>query len=246
MSATTIVEDSWLAGVCGHSVFKVDVDPGDADLETKVAAHSASRARAFYYAKVAPDAVLALKRLGRAGFYSVDVNLVFAAVPAAVVAPGRTTAVIVEPARPEMREATLAVAETCFRYSRFHLDPAFPRSVANRVKREWIANYFAGQRGDRLFVASAHGRPVGFLAALITERDGLRIAVIDLIGVASDCQGRGVGSALVAAFACHYGERWERFEVGTQLANLPSVALYQKAGFALARGLFVLHMHRGT
>jgi len=53
----------------------------------------------------------------------------------------------------------LDIAESAFVYSRFHLDPLVPKELANRVKREWIANYVRRQRGERLLVAEVDGNP---------------------------------------------------------------------------------------
>jgi ribosomal protein S18 acetylase RimI-like enzyme len=68
--------------------------------------------------------------------------------------------------------------------------------------------------------------------------------VIDLIAVATDAHGRGAGSALTAAFAGLYTGMPR--VVGTQIANVPSIRLYTKLGFALARSQYVLHLHAGS
>jgi ribosomal protein S18 acetylase RimI-like enzyme len=139
--------------------------------------------------------------------------------------------------------AVLDIAESCFRYTRFHLDPHVDRVVANRIKREWIANFVERKRGDRLFVAYVDGRPAGFLAALATEQAGARTAVIDLVGVATDAQRRGVGVSLATAFANHYRKTCSRLLVGTQVANVPSIRLYEKLGYSLRHSHYVLHKH---
>ena len=167
----------------------------------------------------------------------VDTNVVFdlSRPPLGVVAAAPD--VTVGDAAPEQKEAVLAIAGSAFRYSRFHLDPRVPAELANRIKRDWVANYFAKQRGDRLLVASRGGRPVGFLAALRAERT----AVIDLIAVAGGEQRRGVGEALVGAFARAYADAAARI-VGTQVANIPSVRFYEKLGFSLKQSQYVLHL----
>jgi len=110
-------------------------------------------------------------------------------------------------------------------------------------RRDWILNYIRGQRGDRLFVALAEGRPVGFLAALVSDGGDQRVSTIDLVGVGKPFQGRGLGAALVAAFVEHYRSSCELLQVGTQAANIPSMRLYEKLGFEMARTQYVMHLH---
>jgi ribosomal protein S18 acetylase RimI-like enzyme len=88
-----------------------------------------------------------------------------------------------------------------------------------------------------LLVGAAGPAPTGFLAVLETGD----ARVIDLVGVAPERQGRGVGSTLVDAFVRRH--RGHELVVGTQLANVPSLRLYRRAGFAIARSAFVLHRH---
>jgi ribosomal protein S18 acetylase RimI-like enzyme len=112
------------------------------------------------------------------------------------------------------------------------------------VKREWVASYFEGRRGDRLFVARVAGRIAGFLAAVMTQHDGRPAAAIDLVGVAADHQRAGVGRALVRRFAAHYAG-CEHVIVGTQAANVPSIRMYEGLGFRAVRSAYVLHRHAG-
>ena len=62
--------------------------------------------------------------------------------------------------------------------------------------------------------------------------------------VATDANGRGVGSALCAAFAQRY--RGMPRIVGTQIANVPSIRLYTKLGFVFSKSAYVLHLHHGA
>jgi ribosomal protein S18 acetylase RimI-like enzyme len=219
-------EDAWLSRVFGYPVYALD---GGVELPA---------GPALVYAKVPTDDVARARELGAAGFYVVDTNVTLARRPGPCGSEPRRQGVAVGVAEAGEREAVVAIAGSCFRTSRFHLDPAVARELANRVKREWIASYFEGTRGLELLVARAGGRPAGFLAVLEAE-DGAR--VIDLVGVAPDAQGRGVGAALVAGFVRRHGER--ELLVGTQVANVRSLELYRRAGFGVARSAYVLHRH---
>lgn len=224
-SASGVREDAWLARVLERPVYAVDAGAdlaGDLD-------------PGLYWAKVPVDGAAAAARLCARGFAPVDVNVTLTREGPAVTEPGP-----VRPARPEEAPALLDIAGSCFRYSRFHLDPQLPDELADRVKREWVRSYVEGSRGLELLAAPGEdGRPVGFLAVL--ERDDAR--VIDLVGVAPDVQGRGHGEALVASFVARHAPHARELRVGTQAANVPSLRLYEKLGFRFSSAAYVLHLH---
>lgn len=216
--------DGWLSEVFGYPVYAVDEAPAEAP-----------PAPAFLYAKVPVADVARVRRLGAAGFSVVDTNVTLAFDACDNLSQANDAVGVV---RPEERDAVLDVAGSCFRTSRFHLDPAIPDELADRVKRAWVASYFDGSRGLELLVARDGERPVGFLAVLETE-DGAR--AIDLVGVARAAQGRGFGRALVAEFVRRHAGR--ELLVGTQVANVRSLELYRRAGFGIVRASYVLHRH---
>ncbi|MEO9186717.1 MAG: GNAT family N-acetyltransferase, partial [Kofleriaceae bacterium] len=210
-------------------VFRVDGGGETAELD-------APRGRGFYFVKVPTDRVGDVRALERIGFSVIDTALTFELVREVPI----ETAIEVREYTPEDAEAVLAIAGSAFRYSRFHLDPEIGLPLAHHVKREWIANYVAKRRGDALLVAHHAGRPAGFLAALVSHGT----AAIDLVAVATNAHGQGVGTALCAAFARRYAGM-PRI-VGTQIINVPSVRMYGKLGYQLARSQYVLHHHVGA
>lgn len=214
--------DDWLSDVLGFDAYV-----GDAQTPpTKPGLHTC---------RVRADDPASVGVLEHAGFRVVDVNMTLERDGWA----GLASTGVVAPATPDQHGELLRIAGSCFRYSRFHLDPLIPRELADRVKREWVRSYVEGTRGVELLAAEHEGRPAGFLAVL-EARDGAR--VIDLVGVASDAQSRGVGEALVTAFAQRHGEG-RTLRVGTQAANIPSLRLYEKLGFRIASAHYVLHCH---
>jgi ribosomal protein S18 acetylase RimI-like enzyme len=237
--------DTWLSEIMGRPAFRVD-GSGDAGA---VASH---RRTGFYFAKVATDHIADVHALSLLGFTVVDTNVTFELQREPELLAGGPD---IGELRDDEAEAVLEIAGSAFRYSRFHLDPQIEGELAHRIKREWIRNYTLRKRGDALLVARAGGKPVGFLAALRTnphapatpsagklaDAQTSGTAVIDLVAVATDANGRGIGSALTAAFAHRY--RAMPRIVGTQVANVPSIRLYTKLGFALARSQYVLHLH---
>ena len=234
-----ITEDRWLAGLFGRPVFRLGTG---VDVE-HVRAHAGRQAAAFYYAKVDAHDLRAVHALGAAGLAVVDVNVTLERPPGPATAG--PAAVDVHEVRPDEHAAVLDIAGRAFQFSRFHLDPLIPRPIAHRVKREWIANYLRGGRGERLLVAMVDGRTVGFLAVLATEIDGKLARVIDLVAVAPEAQGLGAGTALVSAFVGVASPGSDRLRVGTQVANATSLRLYGRLGFQIVHSAYVLHLHVG-
>ncbi len=243
-------EDRWLSAIFGHPVFKIEVPPVANDaipLEwgERIRRHARRQSAAMYYAKVGTDQVEAVRRLASAGLYVVDVNVTFglATRPPGPVERRALWNGVIDEISPDQQEDVLEIAATCFRYSRFHLDPAISPTIANRIKREWIRSYIAKERGEALFAASVDGRVVGFLAVLASEQGGQRIRTIDLIGVESSGQDRGVGRALIEFFINRYTPECDWLRVGTQVANVPSIRLYSRCGFSFVTSAYVMHMH---
>lgn len=237
--------DAWLSATLQRPVFALRLSAGEA-IDTAIASfrrHAADQPGAFYFAKLGALELERVTALGAAGFHLVETSLGFAAPIDALGGADTAGAIAVENFDPRWREAVLAIAASCFRYSRFHIDPAFPRAVADHVKREWIRSYVEGRRGDCLLVAHEAGTPLGFAAMLSAQHPNGPAAVIDLIGVAPGAQRRGVGHRLVHAAIHEYRGRCATLEVGTQASNIPSVRLYERVGLRLTRSGFVLHHH---
>lgn len=233
-----ISEDGWLTGVFGYPVYSLAAETPAEQLRE----HAQRHERALYFAKVASADVAAVRALTEAGMYVVDANVTLSRGPGqATPAPG--SACRIAPLEPAWADDVLDIAGHCFRTSRFHLDPEIPDALAHRVKREWIRSYVEGRRGVELLVALLDNRPAGFLAVLEHERDGRCVRVIDLVGVAEEAQGQGIGVALVTRFVERHAGPADELRVGTQIANTPSLALYARLGFAVCRSDYVLHLH---
>jgi GNAT superfamily N-acetyltransferase len=136
------------------------------------------------------------------------------------------------------RENVEKIASESFIYSRFHLDPEIPNSVADEFKRRWAGNFFTGERGDAMVIAADRKGVAGFLQ-LINRGETL---IIDLIAIAKSHQRKGIATSMI-------GFAWSQFGVannllvGTQIANVPSVRAYQKMGFLMSDSSYVVHYH---
>jgi ribosomal protein S18 acetylase RimI-like enzyme len=222
--------------------------PADQDLHflaTCFPKRAADARPAFYYAKAPTRQAGVVAALNAIGFHVVDVNVTLSCAPQVLANPVCHNGLTVREAEAEDDAAILAIAGSCFRYSRFHLDPAIPLERAHAVKRAWIQSYLEGRRGEQLLVAVAEGRPVGFLAVLERMQHAKTCRVIDLVGVDDAYQRCGIGRALVNAFLVECTRRGTAAWVGTQAANIPSLRLYESLGFRVSDTAYVLHAHVG-
>jgi ribosomal protein S18 acetylase RimI-like enzyme len=196
----------------------------------------------FLYARVPVPETKTVQELIDDGFRVVDVSVLLERAGHAVRSVQPVNSILIRDAAPADAASVCAIASRCFRFSRFHLDPALTAELANHIKHEWAANFFRGQRGDRMLVAEHRGQIVGFLSVLMPPPS--TIWTIDLIGVDIPDQGRGIGHALVQRLAALGNETDVRLRVGTQIANAPSLRLYERCGFLIQESFYVLHKHQ--
>ncbi|MHA1936594.1 MAG: GNAT family N-acetyltransferase [Candidatus Thorarchaeota archaeon] len=190
----------------------------------------------FAYAKVDVEDHGAIYLLERLGFNLVDTSIAFEKpLTPEVLLTGRTE---VRFASSEDQQGVRDVARQSFRYSRFHLDPHIPKTLADEVKASWAGNYFAGGRGDNMVVAQLNSEIVGFLQLLYMEGD----LVIDLIAVDARFRRMGIAGDMIN-FAQSATKDFHRVVVGTQLANVPSIRLYEGMGFRVAGSKYIFHFH---
>jgi ribosomal protein S18 acetylase RimI-like enzyme len=241
MGTTTQVRpDPWLASLLGLDAYRVLAEGA---LVARRPDSDYSRLRVlcaqpvFLYTKISTEDQGASAFLEDLGFRLVDTNVTFETegLPG-IEAVGRCR---VRFANGDDRAMVSEVAGRSFRYSRFHLDPKISKTTADRIKAAWAGNYFAGGRGDYMIVAEVGGEVAGFLQ-LLRSPDG--ILTIDLIAVAEEARGMSVASDMIA-YAARECAGTRRFRVGTQVANIPSLRLYEKLGFRAVSSAYVFHHH---
>jgi len=225
--------DPWLSSVLGRPAWKVDANlPDVVSVLSKV-----SSGRGFFYTRVPTNDVVTLKRLQDAGFRVIDTTITLEATRDSVAGAAPKN---VRFAVPEDRAAVAAVAGSSFEWSRLHLDPAIPTTLADRSRIDWASNFFLGQRGDAMVVAEDSGEIAAFLQ-LLGPTAG--ILTIDLIAVRRSSRRLGLGAACIS-FAAQNIVGTDRLRVGTQVANVGSLRFYEHLGFSVAASEYVLHLHR--
>ena len=234
--------DLWLADTMSRSVFKLEnlKNAQTEDLLSVEMTNLVQSGNAMFYAKLPTAEVVECLALSRVGFDVIDTAITFESIGSTGRAPSDVRVGIAHSAN---YEEVAAIAESCFQWSRFHLDPRIPTELANLIKRRWIESYFYGLRGSTLYVGQIGGTIAGFLAVLQSGHVNRTAAVIDLIGVAPQYQGRGVGTALVKRFVDEWRHRSDLLRVGTQAANIASMRLYERNGFSVVESNFVMHAH---
>ena len=242
--------DAWLSAALNKPAFSVEVSEkfsADSAEQVQLRDILAEHAESFCFAKLPTDSLNAMRALNALGFYLVDTQLTLGLKASRVVQNQQgagKSGWYVRLSKPEDEAPVIAIARKCFRYSRFHLDPAIPRSAADALKARWLQSYFRSARGEALLVATdAKEHVVGFLGIVGSQVDGRRSCIIDLMGVEPDLQQQGIGSRLVEGFLERCCERASVLQVGTQAANIPSLCLYQNYGFRVIKSAYVLHRH---
>jgi ribosomal protein S18 acetylase RimI-like enzyme len=224
--------DEFLGRCLGHPVFRLRT-PAAA---REVIEAAGSQGEWMIEARVPAGQPAEAAALARAGFRIADTNVQLERRARPAVRAPRCRL-----ARPTDERAVRAIAAAAFTQTRFHLDARIPTAAANRVKEEWAANYFRGQRGEWLVVAEDEAGVCGFNLVLRTPRDSL---VVDLIAVADRGRRMGFGAELLEFAAAECLGRPVDIAVGTQIANFNSLGLYQKLGFRPTSATYVFHLHR--
>jgi spore coat polysaccharide biosynthesis protein SpsF len=124
-------------------------------------------------------------------------------------------------------DACLDIGRTSFTFDRFHADPGVPNAAASKLKETWVKNSLEG-RADAVFVTRENGQTTGFNLCRLGERK----VTIDLIAIANDMKGRGLGEKLIEQALNYYAGKADFICAGTQTNNAASNRLYFKTGFS--------------
>jgi dTDP-4-amino-4,6-dideoxy-D-galactose acyltransferase len=176
------------------------------------------------------------------GFHCVDIRVVLASSRDRVSAPAQPSGTV-RPHQPSDTEALERIARNAHRDSRFYADPHFPRERCDALYATWIRRSCEAQEVTVL-VAERDGDVAGYLT--YRPDRGSATLIIELVGVAEDHRGHGVGAAMVGAGlgACLKSGA-PRVEVATQGRNVGAQHLYQRAGMTTASVSIWLHKWYG-
>ena len=236
--------DQWLSQIMNRDVYRLIIDDNfvrevsDFESIDYLQLPQLQSRSIFIYAKVPILSTNLIKFIAKIGFNLVDTNVVFDK-PMSMNKEFTNNKCSVRFALPEDKNQVAELARNNFTYSRFHLDDDIPLSVANKIKAEWARNYFIGLRGDEMVVSLSNDVIVGFLLLL----ESSTYLIIDLISVDNNHRRKGIASDMIAYVESHLNS-FSSVQVGTQLANMPSIRLYEKMGFRAYTSNYVFHYHK--
>lgn len=233
-----LIHDRWFSEIFGHDVFNLLVQKAEAikhhDIHRTIDAVFKKKPL-FIYTKIPVGAVACAKEVEKAGFYLVDTNIVF---EKKIVTKTKSHSENIRFAHPDDSEVVGRIAQTSFIYSRFHMDPKISTKTANIIKTQWAMNYFLGKRGDAMVIAEDQERPCGFLQLLFKNQ----VIIIDLVAVDEKRRKKNIARNMIT-FAQNQLKGFECIHAGTQVANIPSLRLYESLGFRIAEAFYVFHYH---
>jgi len=131
------------------------------------------------------------------------------------------------------------IAKTSFSTDHFHMDPRFPKEKVDDLYAEWIHNCCNKNRADTVLVAQYNRKTAGFITCKANKPHNY--GVIELVAVHPDFQGVGVGSSLIKKALSWFSKRVNEVYVGTQIANISAIGLYQRAGFKFLKSEVTFH-----
>jgi len=135
------------------------------------------------------------------------------------------------------RDKVLKIASTSFRYDRFHTDSCISRQKADQIKEFWVASALDDESVKDVWVAE-YGREIAGFCLTMQSSGAVRI---DLIAVASEFRGLGIGASLVTALPSCLDQETVRIVAGTQQRNSESCRLYKKLGMTITLSRDVCH-----
>ena len=136
------------------------------------------------------------------------------------------------------KKTILHIAENSFIKSRFFKDKNIKKTLARKIKRNWVLNFFRKKRGEYLIVIEFNKKVVGFLLVLKNRKD----YIIDLIAVKKNYQNLGLGTNMIEFFENKVLTKNRlKIYVSTQSENKDSIKLYIKNKFEVKCKKYVYH-----
>ncbi len=130
------------------------------------------------------------------------------------------------------------LSKKSFINSRFFKDTKIPKITGEKIKSNWIKNFFDGKRGNSIVVYEKNKKICGFIL-LIYKKNNL---IIDLIAVNKKFRGKNIGSKLIESSIFLYNKA-KKIYAGTQLSNKSSIRFYKKNKFRITEKGYTFHRH---
>lgn len=124
-------------------------------------------------------------------------------------------------------------------YSRFSVDPLFPKILFKKLYRRWIMDSVHKKLADVVFICvNTKQVPIGF----VTIKVNRRTAHIGLICVMKKYRKKNIGTSLLhKAMQWSYQRRCRFLSVTTQKQNVSAINLFHKAGYLITKKTYFYH-----
>lgn len=226
-----IILDNWLSKIIGKQSYCLQL------VEKNFKKQNLPKGKMFIWTKIPSGNIKKLVYFQKLGFYVVDSNIQLSLTKKMIEIKNTN----VRFAEPGDEKGVRALARVAFKHNRFNSDPQISKKVACKIKEEWAGNYFSGKRGRWMVVVEYKKNIVGFLQLI---RKNYKTIVIDLIAVDKRNRGKGLAKTMISYASINCLGSHGAIEVGTQIANTESLALYAKLGFGIISSSYVLHRHQ--
>lgn len=124
------------------------------------------------------------------------------------------------------------------KYSRFRLDERFSLNNFEKLYRAWIDNSINGSFADEVLVYEEESHIEG----LVTFKKNSDNAVIGLIAVSPDRQGKGIGKKLLETVEQRLVQDGiYELRIPTQMENEAACTFYTKLGYTIAETTHIMH-----
>jgi len=238
-----IIPDDWLTKIINKEAYKITFTRNNSQPETQnhlnILNQTIEKTPIFCYSKIPVVETDIITLIEKTGFHLVDTNITLdKLVIKKTKLQGNCQ---LRYATPDDEKQIAEIARNNFQYSRFHLDPLFSKEIANAIKAEWTCNYFRGKRGNAMVVAIIDNHIVGFLQLIYGHQK--KQIIIDLIAVNSDYRGKYIATDMIVYTEKNAGE-FTDIIVGTQIANVASLRLYERLGFKIFDSRYIFHYHK--
>jgi ribosomal protein S18 acetylase RimI-like enzyme len=138
------------------------------------------------------------------------------------------------------KKSVLDIAENSFIKSRFFKDKDIDKTLARKIKRNWVLSFFKKKRGEYLIISEFNKKITGFLLVLKNKKD----YIIDLIAVKKKYQNLGLGTKMIEFFENKVLKQNKvKIYVSTQSDNKDSIKLYNKNKFKVKYKKYVYHFN---
>lgn len=147
----------------------------------------------------------------------------------------------IEPAEESDLASIVAIAESAFRYERYHVDPRLDARLANKRYGRWARNSY-GHPSQRLLKIRDSEQLVAFFVVEDQQDGGV---YWHLTAVAPNFQGRGYGRRTWQAMLRHHRTAGAAYVATTISArNVPVLSLYSRLGFSFLPPEMTFHWVR--